>query len=94
MVVAAADEATPPEAVRLEVAEREAEEDGVADEGVDCLGLLGCICGVYEPAAVAAAAGGVPGGAAVAGMEEVRDTTGRDGGSGMVEEKEAELRLP
>ena len=50
------------------------------------LGLLGCIVGVYEPLIVA---GGVRGDGAVEGIEDVRETAGRDGGRGMVEEKGA-----
>ena len=48
------------------------------------LGLTGCIFGVYE-----LTAGGVPGGGALDGMDDVRLTLGREGGRGIVAEKAA-----
>ena len=57
--------------------------------GVCVCGLMGC-----EPADEVAAGGGVAGGGAVEGMDEVRDTTEREGGRGMVDENETEMELP
>ena len=86
-------------AVAIPVAEALDEEEDVGDEdeveaeaGCCCgavlplFGLVGCMIGVKE-----LTAGGVLGWAAVDGMDEVRDTAGRAGGRGIVDENDSEL---